>query len=359
MKIIRSQADLNTLMTDDFPSDETVIIYALPNDETYKITQSISLPVNAHLKGINLPKIEWIADVPSGTTQMISILGTANSVGNTNDNVVVDGLHLIGKNVTGILDGIKMNWNGYSFDTISIDRQSTTIGNTSQGTTIKNCIIENMSNGLRIENSSYCKILRNKIRDCRVSACVVNLLKLSIFSNNVIERIAGAQTLYFYLIGRSVIKDNIIQNNLGYIEFQQSNTNVIAGNSISNNNGGMIIGSSQNNTICNNHIVNCGSNTQGAIVLDRGSWRSVVYGNVISNCSGDGITITSYCERTVMVGNIIQYNNGVGMRLLADAMSPNRYTCIYDNIINKNNGGNQSIASATGNANNINMTTNI
>ena len=360
---VKSQSDLDNIVR-SFPTNEMVRVYALPNGDTYKLSETISIPRDGYIKGVNNPIIEWTSSIGKA---MISVEGQSVNENETITNVVIDGLVLRGRAVSsGVLYGVKVLNSGYTFDTASTSYQlSSLYGSLHVGTTIKNCIIEDVYEGITIEKSALCKVANCTIKKSVGNSMYINDCKHITLIKNIIED-GATGNIQAIRLTRSIIKDNLIKNCKGCVDLSvYNNYIIITGNTMVNCGGGLNMVGTSNCTVHKNTIVNCGSSIiRGGITLNQGSWRNAITSNVVTNCSGDGILIDEYCERNSIVDNIVQFNQGVGLKQNAytnpyGIKQFNHYTLWFDNISTKNSEGNISIGTSTGSINQINMTTNI
>lgn len=360
---IRSQSDLDSYITNGFPNNEMICIYALPNGERYRISSEITLNSNSHLKGINMPRIEWTSDVPSGQTKgMFNVFGSAVSLAGNNSSVVIEGLYLIGRSSTGTLCGIIVDKSGYGRDPFSdydFDKGYRGKDNVSAiGTTIKNCVIDGFREGIKMSSSVFGKVVGNIVKNCSTYGMNLSSVMSTIFTRNVIE-FCPSESMRCLSVLSCVIKNNIVQNCGMCPKFDMASKNVINSNTFSNNNSGMLVSGGQANAITSNRIINNKKQlwSEGAITVDYYSRMHSIHGNQILNNEGYGIYLmaNNYTGMCTITGNAIMYNNMNPIKIMS---SESGYSVMYANILSNNTIASNSIA-GSGNVDTINMTTNM
>lgn len=367
MREIKTQADLNTLMTDldaGTVIPEKITIYPLDNNAQYQITRPIKITKsNMFIEGINNPQIKLTTttafnDWTNGS--VIVVQGTSDTV--VIENIYIKGLYLIGSFNYGSC-GIYANFVGLCNTTgltsgTARFNNNTVAGNGSvckTGITISSCTFDSIRyHGIMLEKAHNCNIHNNLIGAssslrCQGNGIYCNVSYTNTFMNNTLQFNSGTG-ISLVGGGNHKVVGNISQNNYNVgIYMSSSSANTITSNLVQNNAvHGITVSSSNYNTITNNTI----SNTQYSINVDTSSYniissnimynstspniyttnseRNAIVGNTVVNSQGDGITLNA-SNYTTVSSNIIKGNGGIGLSLTSG-----NYCIAHCNILNSN-----------------------
>ncbi len=189
-------------------------------------------------------------------------------------------------------NGIRITANNITLDcdghTLSGSGSGTPIElNNRRGVTVRNCIIDNFNEGIRLRRSNNNTISDNTVRNNRRDGIDLNFSNSNTFSGNTLDG-----------------------NNLNGIELDDSNRNRIISNVINNNGENISLDRSNRNTFRRNSANS--SNTDAGIHLDQTSTRNTFNRNVANNNNTHGIRLDDDCINNNFTRNTANNNTRHG-----------------------------------------------
>ena len=202
-----------------------------------------------------------------------------------------------------------------------------TINNNGSGSVISGFIIEghNLSSGIFLNNTNFCIIMGNTIKNALNGIYLVNSTENSICDNLIINNLNGI-ILYNNSESNSLMLNQINNNNASGIHINNSNFNTIYSNSIMNNfNGVYSINSSVD--IIYNAIYN--NSNHGLLALQNG----IIDANTNWWGSNNPSISSNYGSDVFIENNNIWLDSWIIMKVESQIDRSNIKNSTYDNII--------------------------
>lgn len=213
----------------------------------------------------------------------------------------------------------------------------------------------NSGNGIKIEDTSYCDISHNTIKNCNRGIYIGYQSKHNVISHNIVKNNTG-HGINIYSGSQqnswNKIENNTVMNNGEYgIYLETSGNNKICNNHVENNIWGIALRyNSQKNLISKNTVVN---HSRGIYLLSAPFYNTISKNNVSENSYGiwlyssnyntilqnnltmniDPIKMSSNCNYNIVIGNHI-YDNAF---TISFQTSNNNNLIYHNNFINNTN----------------------
>lgn len=336
------------LLVDGMYKNELVKLYT-PSIGYYNLTKMWNINYPITIQGVCNPMIKCVFDWTDVSTYSCAINILQN-------NVVIDGINLIGRSVTGNLGAVNLLMvGGYNPSGVYNATRTTSCHNIALlgptklndvGSVVKNCTFEKFrSHCITLNNSHNCKILNNDIiiennifSNTTTTGIQLKTSNCNIISHNNISPRSNVDWTMSIMLDASSCNNIVKSNILGYNRHTNihlnlgSNGNIIADNIITGGTtqNGIYVYSSCN-VVSNNNI---SSTDLCGIVTDGGNSNAIV-GNYITKTKSTGMYIRESKYNSVDCNTIVNCT-AIGIYIWG--------TSCVDNIIvgNHSSGNTQS-----------------